>query len=558
MSVFQNKNLMLYSLLLLLLLNACGGSDEQNKSNPISDAWTTEPVNIVEPPFGDNISDVSNPMDTPIIGNTPSFDNDPSLNGIADSLVISDTSCLPNNCSNDETENNLVLNTESSSSVEENVENTDSDDDDSRDVDVSVPKYKVGSFTDSRDKKKYRTVTIGNRTWMGENLNYENPDYSKNTNNFSYCYANEQSNCAKYGRLYLQKDLRKDVCPDNWHLPTKGEFEELIEVAGGKQNAGKALRAPTTWKVEGGNNEYGFMAKASGYVIYGGGSREEGLKTMFWSNDMNGYLQLTNGDGATLENFDGSSNVSNYAFSIRCVLGPEPEYSSSSLSTQSSSSNVTQKVDSRTVVVSEMEIGEKSYKTTTIGTQTWMAENMNNEVANSECYEKDDYYCKKYGRLYTYEAAKQVCSTSGRFCGYVGEVWACTTRVWRLPTMDDWKTLIDAVGGENSVPEMLRESNLSKGNAYSFSILFAGVGEQVKDDLSWTFDSEGKFTAMWSAKSSQDCTCSFEMDSKSGWNNKCLCRSDFAAEPYNDASLYDKYYVNKYPAYSVRCVMDAQ
>ena len=87
---------------------------------------------------------------------------------------------------------------------------------------------------------------------------------------------------------------------------------------------------------------------------------------------------------------------------------------------------------------------------------------------------------------------------------------------------------------------------------------FAGVGEQVKDDLSWTFNSEGKFTAMWAAKSSQDCTCSFEMDSKSGWNNKCLCRSDFAAEPYNDASLYDKYYVNKYPAYSVRCILDIE
>ena len=370
--------------------------------------------------------------------------------------------------------------------------------------------------------------------------------------------------------MYLQRKLLKTVCPDNWHLPTKEEFQELIEFVGGESNAGYALKAYSTWKNGNGSNEYGFVAKASGYVIYGGGSREEGLKTMFWGNDMKGYLQLTEGNEASLENFDGSMDVSDYALSIRCVLGPELGHSSSSelvIHSSSSSLSVNQKVDPKSVVVSEMNIGDNTYKTTKIGSQTWMAENMNNRVANSECYEKDDYYCKKYGRLYTYEAAKQVCNASGRFCGYVGEVWACTTRVWRLPTMDDWKTLIVSVGGENSLSVNLRASNVSAGDPYSFSILYAGTGTQIKKDVPWTweFSSVGQDSEMWALKKRDGCTCTFRVYHRADqfdikeWDNECVCREDFAEEPYNDVSLYDEIFEKKrLPAHSVRCILDKE
>jgi uncharacterized protein (TIGR02145 family) len=134
---------------------------------------------------------------------------------------------------------------------------------------VTVTANFISGFIDARDGNVYRTVTIGGKNWMAENLNYQ-----PQSGNY-WCYGNSAERCAQYGKLY-DWATAKTVCPSRWHLPSRQEWGDLAEAAGGtgpyggRGAAGKALKSASGWNVSGnGTDSYGFSALP-------GGNREDG------------------------------------------------------------------------------------------------------------------------------------------------------------------------------------------------------------------------------------------------------------------------------------------
>ena len=203
-----------------------------------------------------------------------------------------------------------------------------------------------GVLIDPRDKQLYRVVTIGDQTWMAENLNYKTEN--------SWCGGGSDENegdCTKYGRLYtwaaaidsakLYKDKAIDcgygktcslpdtvygICPPGWHLPDKTEWSKLFTAVGGKSTAGKILKSQTGWNDHigtsgNGTDAYGFSAFPAGGRGNDGAFGGEGLYAYFWSATEYGSYNnpfsmdlYYDTEGASLYSY--SKNV---AFSVRCL-----------------------------------------------------------------------------------------------------------------------------------------------------------------------------------------------------------------------------------------------
>jgi len=173
----------------------------------------------------------------------------------------------------------------------------------------SVPEkvlVESGTFTDSRDGKKYKTTKIGKQTWLAENLNYNA--------NGSKCYEDKSANCDKYGRLYSWQ-AAKTACPSGWHLPSYDEWSVLSSYAG---KASK-LKAKSGWAESGsGTDDFSFAALPGGQHDSEDGFIDIGRDGVWWnanSGTKNVKFMHHNQD----EIWEGDSSNDADLASVRCM-----------------------------------------------------------------------------------------------------------------------------------------------------------------------------------------------------------------------------------------------
>lgn len=123
----------------------------------------------------------------------------------------------------------------------------------------------------------------------------------------------------------------------------------------------------------------------------------------------------------------------------------------------------------------------KSYKTTKIGDQVWMAENLNYKVDKSTCYKNNPSECEKLGRLYEWEAAQDACPGG-----------------WHLPSKEEFEILLKKVSKSTELCALCSKNWSFGTNPYGFSALPAGYLK------AGNFVYEAERTRFWTSTESTD------------------------------------------------------
>ena len=132
------------------------------------------------------------------------------------------------------------------------------------------PDFAYGEMTDPRDGMVYKTTTIGGQVWMAENLNYFDIEGAASSIKNDWCYWDKPENCESAGRLYTWKVAQR-ICPEGWRLPTKSDWESLLQEVGADSlneilwKGSSKLKSKSGWENDGsGTDDFGFTALPAG------------------------------------------------------------------------------------------------------------------------------------------------------------------------------------------------------------------------------------------------------------------------------------------------------
>jgi len=315
-------------------------------------------------------------------------------------------------------------------------------------------------LTEEEIKKQtnFKSVEIGNQTWMVENLNVStfrngdpipeaktNEEWEKagKESKPAWCYYdNDPKNDAKYGKLYNWYAVNdpRGLAPEGWYIASIEEWKILSSYLGGEEISGKKLKSIELWKgVERGTNETGFFGAPGGARYYDGQFMNINEYGCWWT--LTDFYDDTTQSRCFIMSFKGNHLSESFftkslGLSVRCIKKGV-----------SFSKTIGSLIDSR---------DDNVYKTIIIGTQTWMVENLNESTfrngdeipeakSNEEwikagkegkpawCYyDNDPKNGAKYGKLYNWYA--------------VNDPRSLASEGWHIPNDTEWTIIENCLG----------------------------------------------------------------------------------------------------------------
>lgn len=173
----------------------------------------------------------------------------------------------------------------------------------------------------------YRTIKIGNQTWMVDNLRStkyndgtaiatasEIGDLRKST---MPAYSVHNNGNANYGNLYNWYAVNTGkLAPKGWHIPTKQDWDLLLNYLGGFSKAGDKMKS-NSWSP---NGVSGFDALPAGFLANSGMFTNVGNAAFWWSTrERNAgqadYVKIMSSLPSALSN----GAVKQFFLSVRCV-----------------------------------------------------------------------------------------------------------------------------------------------------------------------------------------------------------------------------------------------